>query len=81
MSPALVKYQGGLLCLVETIVLRMQYPYSEIVRSDPHYILPTSEQKQDLLINRAMKILRPFGVQEEDLENLVKQSIKRKHGL
>ncbi len=67
--------------LSEVLALRLKYTDSDIIKSDLDFILRASEQRRDLIINRALRLLRPFDVKREDLESVIKQSIKRKYGL
>jgi hypothetical protein len=67
--------------LSEVLALRLKHSDSEILYSGLNYILLSSEQRRDAIVAQATKLLKLFGVQQEDVHNLVKQAIKRKHGL
>ena len=67
--------------LIDFLSLRYRHSVNEIKRSGYVKQFLEAERTRELLINKAVKILVPLGVKENDISSLIEQYLRKNAGV
>lgn len=64
--------------LLDHLVLPLRYSPNDIERSNLMEVVEAAENKRDKLVQKAARTLQPFGIQEDDIQELVDSCLRKR---